>query len=337
MSSAVTPFDTTQRPRVTVLGAGNVGTAITQRLFDSNQIGELILYSSVPDLAAAKALDITHSAERTGSPATVVGTSRVEETAESDMVVVASSVPYRPGSTRSDQAHANRAMIGELTQRAASVSPSAVVVVVTNPVEQMCHIVYESTGFAASRVLGSAGLLDSNRLATVLAREMGTARCNVSAMVLGEHGSRMFCASKETIVDGTPIASLLTGAEIRSMVEIARQEANQIVQGLRTATPSLAPAACTARMIAELFNPTGQLMPCTVHLDGQYGVRGVFIGAPVRLGNRGVETIAEVPLTPAEHEAMLCGAQQIRATARRVQQPGVRAATTAGAAHTSRP
>lgn len=295
-----------------------MGTAVAQRLFDSDQLGELTLYSSVPDLAAAKALDIAHS-DGCGGQTTVVGTSSVDETAETDVVVVTSSARYRPGTTRSDQAAANRKLIAQLARDAASVSPSAVFVVVTNPIEQMCQVVHESTGFAPSRVIGSAGLLDSNRLATVLAREFGIGRCDISAMVLGEHGPRMFCASNETTVDGVPLANLLTFDQVCLLVEAAQQEAHGIVRGLRTATPSIAPAASTAQMIAELLNPTGRLMPCTVHLSGQYGLSDVFIGAPVQLGRRGVEAIAEVALNLAERDAMLNGARHIRASIQDLQ------------------
>jgi malate dehydrogenase len=289
-------------PLVTVIGAGNVGATTAQRILEQG-IADVWLVDIVEGLPQGKALDLAEAAPVTGYDMAVRGTNDYRDTAGSDVIVVTSGLARQPGMSRDDLLAKNAGIVRSVVEQAVAQSPAAVIVVVTNPLDAMCHVALEASGLPAGRVLGMAGVLDSARFRTFVAMELGVSVNNTSAFVLGGHGDTMVPLPRYSTVGGVPITELLTPQRIEAIVQRTRDGGAEIVSLLRTGSAFYAPAASVGAMVDAIVNDRHMILPCAAYLDGQYGVNGLYVGVPTRLGAGGVEGIVEIALTADEQAA----------------------------------
>jgi malate dehydrogenase len=298
-------------PLVTVIGAGNVGATTAQRIAEAG-LADIVLVDIVEGLPQGKALDLAEAAPVVGHDMRVRGTNDYADTAGSDVIVVTSGLARQPGMSRDDLMARNAGIVRSVVTAAVEHSPEAILVVVTNPLDAMCHVAYDASGFPAERVIGMAGVLDSARFRTFIAEELGVSVTNTHAFVLGGHGDTMVPLPRYSTVGGVPITELLTAARIEALVQRTRDGGAEIVGLLKSGSAFYAPAASTAQMVDAILNDRHMILPCAALLQGQYGVDGLFVGVPVRLGRSGIEQIVEIDLTPAEQEAFDASAGAVR-------------------------
>ena len=291
------------RRKVTVIGAGNVGATTAQRIFEGGGV-DVVLVDIVEGLPQGKALDMLESGPVIGSDASIVGTNSYDETQESDIVVITSGIARKPGMSRDDLLFTNMDIIGGVTRQVAQRSPNAILVVVTNPLDAMAQHAYQVSGFPRERVVGMAGILDTARFRTFLAQELGVSVQDVHAYVLGGHGDTMVPLVGSTNVGGVPVSRLIPKERLDTIVQRARDGGAEIVNLLKTGSAFYAPAAAVAQMVEAILLDRKQLLPCCVNLQGEYGVNGLFVGVPVKLGAGGVEEIIQLELTSDEAAAL---------------------------------
>ena len=299
------------RSKVTVVGAGNVGATTAQRIFDKGY-ADVVLVDIVEGLPQGKALDMLQAGPVLGSDASVVGTNGYGETAGSDVVVVTSGIPRKPGMSRDDLLLTNMRIVTSVVEEVARHSPDCVLLPVTNPLDAMAQRAYEVSGFPKNRVVGMAGILDTARFRTFLAQELNVSVESVSAWVLGGHGDTMVPVVGSTTVAGTPIATLLDAARLNEIVERAQNGGGEIIALLKTGSAFYAPSASIAQMVEAILFDKKQVLPCTAYLEGEYGIDGLFVGVPVKLGGHGVEEIIEFDLTDDESAALQSSASAVR-------------------------
>jgi malate dehydrogenase len=299
------------RFKITVVGAGNVGATLAQRLAERNY-ADIVLVDIVEGLPQGKALDMLESGPIVGFDSVVTGTNGYEETAGSDVVLITSGVARRPGMSRDDLVMTNAKIVATVARQVAERSPEAVVVVVSNPLDAMAQITMAVTGFPRERVIGMAGVLDTARFRTFIAEELGASVLDVAAYVLGGHGDTMVPLTSLTTVAGVPVADLIPKDRLDSIVQRARDGGAEIVALLKTGSAYYAPSAAAAQMTDALLLDTRQVLPCAVHLDGEYGIRGLFTGVPARLGAGGLVEVVEVSLSEADRAALHSSAQAVR-------------------------
>jgi malate dehydrogenase len=298
------------RHKVTVIGAGNVGATAAQEIARGDY-ADVVLVDIVEGLPQGKALDMNEAGPVLGYEARVLGTNSYEETAGSDVVVVTSGRPRSPGMSRDDLVTTNQAIVKSVTEQAVAASPEAIVVVVTNPLDAMCHVAKDASGFPKERVVGMAGILDTARFRTFVAWETGTSDKDVQAMVLGGHGDQMVPVVSATTVGGVPLTKLVAGDRIEAMVERTRKGGGEIVELLKTSA-WYAPGAAAAQMVASIVLDQKRVLPCTALLEGEYGIDGLYMGVPVVLGAGGVERVIELDLTTAERDELAKSAAAVR-------------------------
>ena len=298
-------------PLVTVIGAGNVGATTAQRIAEAG-LADVVLVDIVEGLPQGKALDLAEAAPVLGHDMRVRGTNDYADTAGSDVIVVTSGLARQPGMSRDDLMARNAGIVRSVVGAAVTHSPDAILVVVTNPLDAMCHVAMDASGFPAQRVIGMAGVLDSARFRTFIAEELGVSVTNTHAFVLGGHGDTMVPLPRYSTVGGVPITELLSPERIEALVQRTRDGGAEIVALLKTGSAFYAPAASTAQMVDAILNDRHMILPCAALLEGQYGVDGLFVGVPVRLGRTGIEEIVEIELTPAEQEAFDASAAAVR-------------------------
>ncbi len=286
------------RRRVTVIGAGNVGATAAQEIARRNY-ADVVLVDIVEGLPQGKALDLNEAGPVLGYEAKVTGTNSYDETAGSDIVVITSGRPRAPGMSRDDLVTTNQAIVTTVTEQAVAASPGAIVVVVTNPLDAMCHVAKHASGFPKERVVGMAGILDTARFRTFIAWETGTSDEDVQAMVLGGHGDQMVPVVSATTVGGVPLTKLVAQDRIDSMVERTRKGGGEIVNLLATSA-WYAPGAAIAQMVDSIMLDQKRVLPCTALLEGEYGIDGIYMGVPVVLGAAGVERVIELDLNADE-------------------------------------
>jgi malate dehydrogenase len=299
------------RSKVTVVGAGNVGATLGQRVAERDY-ADVTLVDIVPDMPQGKALDILEAGPVLGYDSLVIGTNGYEETAGSDIVVITSGVPRKENMSRDDLVKINQGIVTTVAQEVQKRSPNAIIICVTNPLDAMAQLVMKVTGFPRERVIGMAGVLDTARFRTFIAQELNVSVRDVQAFVLGGHGDTMVPLARLSTVAGVPLSQLLPADRLAAIVQRAVDGGAEIVKLLKQGSAYYAPSASVLQMIDSILLDKKMIMPCSVHLEGEYGITGVFVGVPVKLGAKGVEQIIQLELTAEEKSALNKSADAVR-------------------------
>ena len=300
-----------KRNKVSVIGAGNVGATAAQRIAEAG-LADVVLIDIVEGLPQGKGLDLAEAAPVVGHDARVIGTNDYADTAGSDIVVVTSGLARQPGMSRDDLLAKNAGIVRSVVTAAAAQSPNAILIIVTNPLDAMCHVALEASGFPRERVLGMAGVLDSARFRTFIAMELGVSVEDTHAFVLGGHGDTMVPLPRYSTVAGIPITELLSEERVRALVERTANGGAEIVALLKTGSAFYAPAAATFEMVDAILRDRKRVLPCATLLAGEYGVDGLFVGVPVVLGAGGMERVIEIRLSDDERAAFERSAASVR-------------------------
>ena len=298
------------RKKITIVGAGNVGATCAQELA-RRDYADIVLVDIKPNFPQGKALDINQAASVLGYEPNVVGSNGYEETAGSDVIVITAGLPRKPGMSRDDLVTTNENIVGSVTKEVVRRSPKSIIVVVSNPLDAMCHVAKAVSKFPKERVVGMAGILDTARFAASIAWETGMSVKDVTAMVLGGHGDQMVPVVSATTVGGVPLEQLAPRGRIAKMVERTRKGGGEIVNLLGTSA-WYAPGAAAAQMVDAICLDEKRVLPCTAFLEGEYGVDGLYMGVPVKLGARGVEEIVKLRLSADEKKMFKASAAAVR-------------------------
>ncbi|HKW89578.1 MAG TPA: malate dehydrogenase [Candidatus Acidoferrales bacterium] len=303
------------RKKVTVVGGGFVGSTTAQRVLDSG-LADVVLTDILDGVPAGKALDMLESAPISGSSVHATGISTAagdyKETANSDIVVITAGFPRKPGMSRDDLLKANYEVIKGVVEPLAKLSPNAILIMVTNPLDVMAHTAFKVSKFPKHRVVGMAGVLDSARMAAFVAMELNVSVENISCFVLGGHGDDMVPLPRYSTVAGIPLPDLLPKERIDAIVQRTRKGGGEIVNLLKTGSAYYAPSAAAFAMCEAILMDKKKIMPCAAYLEGEYGTRGLFVGVPCKLGARGIEQIIEIKLLPEEKAALEKSAASVR-------------------------
>src|SRR3954454_17780992 len=299
-----------QRRKVTVVGGGNVGATCALELARADYAG-VVLVDIVENLPQGTALDMNQMAAVVGFEPYVVGSNGYEESAGSDVVVVTAGKPRSPGMSRDDLVQTNEKIVGSVVEQVVGQSPDAILIVVSNPLDAMCHVAKHVSGWPKERVFGMAGILDTARFSTFIAWETGSSVKDVTAMVLGGHGDQMVPVVSATTVGGIPLRKLVADDRIQAMVERTAKGGGELVELLGTSA-WYAPGAAAAQMVDSIMLDEHRVLPCTAYLEGEYGIDGLYMGVPVKLGARGIEEIVEVDLDEPERDALRRSADAVR-------------------------
>ena len=299
------------RTKITVVGAGNVGATTAQRLAERDY-ADIVLVDILEGIPQGKALDLNQSGPVVGYEPNVVGTNTYEETSGSQIVVITSGFPRQPGMSRDDLLAKNKEIVGGVSAQVAERSPDAIVIVVTNPLDAMCHVALDVTKFPRQRVIGMAGILDSARFRTFLAWELGVWARDVTGFVLGGHGDTMVPVVSYTNVAGVPVSQKIPTARLEEIVQRTRDGGAEVVKLLQKGSAFYAPAAATAEMVDSIVHDQGRVVPCAALCQGEFAIDGLFVGVPVRLGRNGIEEIIEIELSEQEQEALSASAGAVR-------------------------
>jgi malate dehydrogenase len=286
--------------KITIVGAGNVGAVTAQRIMNTELASEVVIVDVVEGIARGKALDIYESAPLVRSDCRVVGTNGYEETAGSQIVVITAGNARRPGMSRFDLLAKNAEIVKGVTQKIVELSPKCILIIVSSPLEEMTYVACKASGFDRSRVIGMAGVLDASRLRTFIAMELDVAVEDVEATVLGGHSDEMIPMIRYASVAGIPVTQLLTESQMESIVQRTRSAGMEIINHLKTGSAFYAPSAAVAAMVEAIVRNKSRVMPCAVWLNGEYGLRDVVMGVPVKLGSDGIQRIIEIDLTEEE-------------------------------------
>jgi malate dehydrogenase len=299
-----------RRRKVTVVGAGNVGATCAQVLA-TRDYADVVLVDIKEGLPQGKALDINQMGAVLGFEPNVTGSNGYEETAGSAVVVITAGLPRSPGMSRDDLVSTNEKIVKDVTEKVVAKSPDAILIVVSNPLDAMCHVAKTVSGFPKQRVFGQAGILDTARLQTFIAWETGASVKDVTAVVLGGHGDQMVSVVSATTVGGVPIRKLVSEEKIGAMVERTAKGGGELVQLMGTSA-WYAPGAASAQMVDSILLDERRVLPCTAYLEGEYGIDGLYMGVPVKLGSQGIEQILEVDLDESEQTALEASADAVR-------------------------
>jgi malate dehydrogenase len=289
--------------KVTVVGAGNVGATLAQRIAD-RELADVVLIDIVEGMPQGKGLDIQESAPVEGSDARVVGTNDYKDTAGSDVVVITAGIARKPGMSRDDLLNTNYKIVKDCTESVLEHSPETVLIVVSNPLDAMCQVAYKVSGLPKHRVFGMAGVLDSARMRSFIALELGVSVDNVHAFVLGGHGDTMVPLPRYSTVAGVPITELLPKEKVDAIVHRTANGGAEIVSYLKTGSAYYAPSASAAEMVDAVLKDKHKVLPCCCYLEGEFGVNGLYVGVPAQLGAKGVEKIWQIKLTADEQAAL---------------------------------
>jgi malate dehydrogenase len=287
------------RNKVTVVGAGNVGATAAQRIAESG-LADVVLIDIVEGLPQGKGLDLAEAAPVIPHDARIIGTNDYAETSGSDVVVITSGIARKPGMSRDELLSTNAGIVRSVVQAIVQHSPDTILVIVTNPLDAMCHVALEASGFPRERVIGMAGVLDSARFRTFIAMELGVSVEDTRAFVLGGHGDTMVPLPRYSTVAGIPITELMDKATVDKLVQRTRDGGAEIVKYLKTGSAYYAPSASAVEMVEAILKDKKKILPCAVHLEGEYGINGLFVGVPCKLGANGLEQIIEIKLTAEE-------------------------------------
>ena len=299
------------RPKITVVGAGNVGASVAQYAVE-RELGDVVLVDVIEGVPQGKALDLAQAGPVHGYDSALVGSNGYDASAGSDIVVITAGLARKPGMTRDDLLFKNAEIVGSVVDQVVARSRDAILVLVTNPLDAMVQLAWTRSGFPPERVLGMAGILDSARFRTFIARELDVSVENVTAFVLGGHGDTMVPLPRYSTVAGIPITELLPKETVDALVKRTANGGAEIVGLLKTGSAYYAPAAATIEMVEAILKDKKKILPCAAYLDGQYGVKGLYVGVPVKLGRRGVEHVIEITLTVDEQAAFQKSAAAVR-------------------------
>jgi len=300
-----------QRPKISVVGAGNVGATVAQYAVE-RELGDVVLVDIIDGIPQGKALDLAQAGPIHGYDSRLVGSNAYDETADSDIVVITAGLARKPGMTRDDLLFKNAEIVGGVVEQVAVRSRNAILILVTNPLDAMVQLAWKKSGFAPGRVIGMAGVLDSARFRTFIAQELSVSVENVTAFVLGGHGDSMVPLPRYSTVAGIPITDLLPPDKIQALVTRTANGGAEIVALLKAGSAYYAPGASTVEMIEAILKDKKKILPCAAYLEGQYGVRGLYVGVPVKLGRAGAEQIIEIKLTAEENAAFQMSVGAVR-------------------------
>jgi malate dehydrogenase len=289
--------------KVTVIGAGNVGATAAQRLAEK-ELCDVVLVDIIEGVPQGKALDLAEAAPIEKHDAHLVGTNAYDASAGSDIVIITAGIPRKPGMSRDDLLTTNAGIVKKVTQEVASRSPNATLIIVSNPLDAMCHVAFDASRFPKQRVIGMAGVLDSARFRAFIAMELNVSVENTHAFVLGGHGDTMVPLPRYSSVAGIPITELMTPERIEALVQRTRNGGAEIVSLLKTGSAYYAPASAAVEMAESILKDKKKILPCAAYLQGEYGIQDLFIGVPVKLGAGGVEQVLEIKLTAEENAAL---------------------------------
>ena len=299
------------RPKISVIGAGNVGATVAQYAVE-RELGDVVLVDIIDGVPQGKALDLAQAGPIHGYDSRLTGGNGYDETADSDIVVITAGLARKPGMTRDDLLFKNAEIVGAVVDQVVARSRSAILILVTNPLDAMVQLAWKRSGFPPGRVIGMAGVLDSARFRTFIAQELQVSVENVTAFVLGGHGDSMVPLPRYSTVAGIPITDLLSPERIHALVARTANGGAEIVALLKSGSAYYAPGAAAVEMIEAILKDKKKILPCAAYLDGQYGVAGLYVGVPVKLGRAGVEQIIEITLTGEENAAFQKSAAAVR-------------------------
>ena len=299
------------RLKVTVVGAGNVGGTAAQRLAEKNSY-DVVLVDIAPGLPQGKALDMTQAGPVCGFDSRVIGTNGYDETAGSSVAIITSGIPRKPGMSRDELLATNAKIVTGVVKELVKRSPDIILILVTNPLDAMTYVAHKVSGLSKHRVMGMAGVLDSARFRSLIAAELNVPAADVQAMVLGGHGDTMVPLLKRTTVKGRPITELLPKDKLNALVKRTQDGGAEIVNLLKTGSAFYAPSAAAVDMVEAILKDQKRVLPCAVKCDGEYGIDGLFVGVPAKLGRKGVEGIEQYELSPDEKTALAASARAVK-------------------------
>jgi malate dehydrogenase len=300
------------RKKVTVVGAGNVGATLAQRVAET-RLADVVLVDVVEGVPQGKGLDLMEAGPVLGYDTRITGSNGYEETAGSDVIVITAGLARKPGMSRDDLLAANGDIVKKVAAETGKRSPKAVMIVVTNPMDVMAYVAMKAAGFPRERVIGMGGVLDSARFRTFIALELGVSVENTHAFVLGGHGDTMVPLPRYSTVAGIPITELMSGDRIDKLVDRTRNGGAEIVALLKTGSAYYAPSGATLEMVEAILLDKKKILPCSAWLTGEYGVKDAFAGVPVKLGEKGMEQVIEIKLTDGEKAAFMKSVEAVRA------------------------
>jgi malate dehydrogenase len=299
------------RKKVTVVGSGNVG-ATAAHWIASKELADVVLIDILEGIPQGKALDLQQAMPIEKRDSDIVGTNNYGDTAGSDIVVITAGIPRKPGMSRDDLLNTNYNIMKSVVTEAIKYSPGCILIIVSNPLDAMAQTAYKLSGLPRNRVIGMAGVLDSARFRTFIADELNVSVENVTAFVLGGHGDTMVPLPRYSTVAGIPITELITPERLAALVQRTRDGGAEIVKYLKTGSAYYAPSAAATEMVEAILKDKRKILPCAAYLDGEYGIRGLYVGVPVKLGAKGIEQIIEIKLTPDEQAALNRSADAVK-------------------------
>jgi len=298
--------------KITVVGAGNVGATTAQRVAEKELARTVVMVDVVEGIPQGKGLDQWQSAPIEGFDSRIIGTNGYDETAGSDLVIITAGIARKPGMSRDDLLNTNAGIVKQVSEQVKASSPNAIIIVVSNPLDVMCYVAKQVTGFPRERVLGMAGVLDTARYRGFLAEALDVSVRDIQAMVLGGHGDTMVPLISYTSVSGIPVTQLIDKAKLDAIVDRTRNGGAEIVKYLKTGSAYYAPSAGAVQMAEAIVNDQKRILPCAAWLEGEYGMKGLFLGVPCKLGRKGLERVIEVELTADERAALQKSAEAVR-------------------------
>lgn len=299
------------RKKVSIVGAGNVG-ATAAHWIASKELADVVLIDIMDGVPQGKALDLLQAMPVEKRDCAILGTNDYADTANSDIVVITAGIPRKPGMSRDDLLSTNYKIMQDVVGKVVKYSPNCIIIVVSNPLDAMAQAAFKLSGFSRNRVLGMAGVLDSARFRTFIAQELDVSVENVTAFVLGGHGDTMVPLARYSTVAGIPITELIEPAKLEALITRTRNGGAEIVKYLKTGSAFYAPSASAVEMVEAILKDKKKILPCAVHLEGEYGIKGLFVGVPVKLGANGLEQIIEIKLTADEQAALNKSADSVK-------------------------
>jgi malate dehydrogenase len=299
------------RKKITVVGAGHVGES-TAYAIANKELGDVVLIDIIEDMPQGKGLDMLEACPVLGSDTFVQGTNDYKDTANSDIVIITAGLPRKPGMSRDDLLNKNYGIVKEVTEKIAAQSPNAILIIVSNPLDAMVQTAYKVSGFPKERVIGMAGILDSARMRAFIAMELDVSVENINCFVLGGHGDTMVPLGRYSTVAGIPVTDLIAADKLEAIFDRTRKGGGEIVKLLKTGSAYYAPAEASVEMVEAILKDKKKILPCAAYLEGEYGINGLYIGVPVKLGAKGIEQVIEINLTTDERAALQKSADAVK-------------------------